>query len=186
MREPDALRCWNAFMAMLPGSPMLYAGQELAIGRDRGMHDRGEKHYHRERDNVPWDRGDAAFGEFMHAVLAHMHDIKRACRTCHVSEITRGVVRIDWRGGGRTATGIFNLENRHGSIPVAWKLEGRDVLTGETVKIENGYTIESKPLLLELDAASAPAPESAGAGFHMHGGANWSAVARVGGGHAVN
>ncbi len=173
VRDPAALRCWSALMAMLPGCLLIYAGQEIAVGRHRGVGSRGQEHYHNERHNVPWADGDREFEAFTEQLLGIMHHVKRACTTCHVSEVTRGVVRIDWRGGGKAFTGIFNLENRFGGVPIPWTLEGRDLLTGDTVSIADVYEIAARPILLELDAATAPAPVSAGAGFAMHGGANW-------------
>ncbi|MGF1634138.1 MAG: alpha-amylase family glycosyl hydrolase [Phycisphaerae bacterium] len=174
VREPHALQCWTAFMTLLPGAMLLYAGQEYALGRDREVGSRGQEHYHRERHNVPWDGGDEAFFAFTRRLLACTREVKRACRVCHVSQVTAGVVRIDWRGPDKAFAGIFNLENRFGEVPVPWKLAGRDALGGKDVKIAGTYTIASQPVLLELDPATAPAAVDAGETFALHGGANWA------------
>jgi len=174
VRDLRALRCWTAFMTMLPGPMLLYAGQEGALGRDRKPGEREERHYHKERNNVPWQQVDEEFAQFTRSLLAFMHRVKRDCTVCHICEITRGVVRIDWHGPGAAAAVFVNLENRCGAIPIPWKLNGRNALTGETVSIEHEYEIHHEPLLIELDPATAPRPQSAGADFRMHGGANWS------------
>lgn len=176
VRDPDALRCWTAFMTMLPGAMLLYAGQEYAIGRDRPVGSRGQEHYHRERHDVPWDRADADFGGFTRALLAYMHPVKRACRVCHISEITRGVVRIDWRGPAKACTVILNLERRYGKIPVPWAVQGRDVFSGELTQIGGFYEIQQRPVILDLDPHTAPVAVAPGEGFALHGGANWAAV----------
>ncbi len=178
VRDPDALRCWTAFMMLLPGAMLLYGGQELATGRDRPIGSRGQEHYHRERHNVPWERGDESFAGFMQQLIAYMRRVKRASRVCHVSQVTRGVVRIDWRGPEVACTALLNLENRFGEISVPWSLSGRDALTDEPITISGQYTIQQRPVILDLDPATAPVPRSPNDNFSLHGGADWSAVTR--------
>ncbi len=176
VREPNALRCWTAFMAMLPGAVLLFAGQEYAVGKNREVGSRGQEHYHCERHNVPWTQADYDFGSFTRQVLDYMHQVKRACRVCHVSQITRGVVRIDWRGESTACAMILNLENRFGDVTVPWSLSGRDVLSGKRVEINRYYTIQQRPLMLALDPETAPHAVDPGESFSLHGGANWQTV----------
>lgn len=175
IREFNSLKSWSTFMALLPGSLLLYAGQEYALGKDHDLETRSERHYHRERNNVQWAKADPAFGEFVQLLLAHMHEIKSACHICHWAEITKGVVRIDWRGGGKAFAAIVNLENRYGSIPIPWRLKGHDLFTKEEVSLQKDLQIPTNPVLLRLDAQSAPLPVPSGHTFQMHGGADWAA-----------
>lgn len=177
VRDPALLRCWTALMLLLPGAALLYAGQELAIGRDRQPGERGEEHYHRERHNVAWEKGDAAFGRFTRDLIAAAKRIKSECRYARVQQLVRGVVQIDWRGGETAYTALLNLENRHGDAPAPWTLAGTDVLTGKEYRFERSYRIEREPLILrvatmEPDRAREEfRPPTA---FGLHSGANWA------------
>lgn len=175
IRDLSSLRSWTAFMALLPGSLLLYAGQEYAIGRDHTIHTRTERHYHRERNNVEWGKGDSSFCQFVRVLLEQMHLIKNSCRICHWAEITRGVVRIDWRGGEKAFSAIINLENRHGSISIPWRLEGVDLFTKSEFRIADCLEIPAEPLLLQVDPHTVSDPMPTGQTFQLHGGSDWSA-----------
>jgi cyclomaltodextrinase len=177
VRDPDALRCWTALMLLLPGATLLYAGQELALGRDRQPGERGEEHYHNERHNVAWEKGDAAFGAFTRNLIAAAKRIKTECRYARVQQLARGVVQIDWRGDGPAYTALLNLENRHGLAPAPWQLAGTDVLTGKEYQFDRAYRIERGPVILKVASQT---PDAAREEFRpptalgLPGGANWA------------
>jgi hypothetical protein len=176
IKDPEQLRNWTAFMALLPGASLVYAGHEVAVGRSRTFGSRGQEHYHNERNAIDWATGDRKFETFCGKLFKLAYEVKEACRVCHVTQVANGLVRIDWRGESRALTALLNLETKSGELAVPWKLKGRDALTCDAVEISGSYAIRPTPLLVDLDPQQAPTPVAAGESFSLHGGADWGAA----------
>jgi hypothetical protein len=93
---------------------------------------------------------------FVRNMVTHMKQIKKDCRVCYSTEITRGVVKIDWVGPSASYSAILNLENRFGQIPVNFRLVGQDLLSGQPCDIANKFRIPSHPLLVRKAPGTDP------------------------------
>jgi glycosidase len=135
-----ALRNWTLFAMLLEGCFFAYAGEELAIARKPSLFD---------KDPVDWASGDKAFETwFTKAHLATKAVRAREPRFA-ARELAQGVVLLERSGGSRTVTAILNLDGRSGRLALPSDLSGRDILTGETIRLGEGAELGPEPILVE-------------------------------------
>jgi glycosidase len=154
IRDRDSLKCWTAFSMLLPGAVMLFAGQEVACAATNG--EPAETGPQVPQPVINWSQGDSDFEQFVCNMVGHMKLIKKDCRVCYPTEITRGVVKIDWVGPTASYSAILNLENRFGQIPINFRLVGEDLLTGRPCDIADKLRIPSRPLVIRKAPGTDP------------------------------
>lgn len=127
------LKNWTAFMFMLKGAMLIYAGQEYKLTKQPNLF---------EKDPIPWEEGDKRFLEFIKKLVK----IKKliSCDKQRVYLVKEGVAIIECE----EAVGIFNLEGKVGEIEL--DIKGKDLLSGRTIKSKKGkLELEFEPLIIK-------------------------------------
>lgn len=133
-RDELRLKNWTAFMFMLKGAVLIYAGQEYAIEKQPSLF---------EKDPIPWEKGDRSFSAFIRRLI----EIKKSidCNTQRVYLAKDGVAVVECKN----VVGIFNLEGKIGEIEV--EVEGRDLLSGKKVESKAGkLDVSFEPMIICL------------------------------------
>lgn len=136
----DKIKNWTAFYMLLPGSNLIYAGQELMIEKLPNLF---------EKDPIKWDKGDYEFLSFFKKIISLSKDIKSKCSVFNIKEISKGIVKIEWSGYDSEYIAILNLEDRYGEIPVDFNLYATDLLTNEIFSIDRIFKIRKLPLIFK-------------------------------------
>jgi glycosidase len=137
--DTNALKNWTAFYLLLPGASLIYAGQEFRIATLPELF---------EKDPIPWENGDEEFSTFFKKMVTLSKEIKRKCENFTVSELARGVVRIDWMSATEEYTALLNLEDRYGKLELLDIIQGKELLTDQEIQISEVYTIKKEPVLI--------------------------------------
>jgi glycosidase len=137
----DKIKNWTAFYMLLPGSNLIYAGQELMIEKLPNLF---------EKDPIKWDKGDYEFLSFFKKIISLSKDIKSKCSIFNIEEISKGIVKIEWSGYDSEYIAILNLEDRYGEIPVDFNLYATDLLTNEIFSIDKIFKIRKLPLIFKI------------------------------------
>ncbi|USS41648.1 alpha-amylase family glycosyl hydrolase [Thermococcus aggregans] len=133
-RDEFRLKNWTAFMFMLKGATLIYAGQEYAIKKQPNLF---------EKDPIPWEEGDESFLAFIKRLI----EIKKSldCNTQKVYLAKDGIAVVKCKN----AVGIFNLEGKIGEINI--DVKGRDLLSGRKVESKAGKLEASfEPMIISL------------------------------------
>ena len=98
--NPSALTNWTAFMYMLQGTALIYAGQEAANPHCPSLFD---------KDLISWDTGVS-----LQELLIQLHRIKKmdilARGHCHLEAQAPAVVALRYSHGNERLYGIFSLD----------------------------------------------------------------------------
>ncbi|ALV61716.1 Glycoside hydrolase 13 family enzyme, alpha-amylase [Thermococcus sp. 2319x1] len=133
-RDELRLKNWTAFIFMLKGAVLIYAGQEYAIKNQPSLF---------EKDPIPWEKGDEEFSSFVKRLI----EIKRStdCNDQREYLLKEGVAVVECKD----AVGIFNLEEKIGEI--ALEVKGRDLLSGKKVESKAGrIEVSFEPVIISL------------------------------------
>jgi glycosidase len=146
IRGEARLRSWTAFQALLPGTFLVYAGQEFAIEQRPGLFDPCPIAFPEASD-----KARHGFADFMAELLAAAKRIKRSCRYWSVREEASGLVVLTWSDaldGEPEYTAVLNLEDRFGTL--AHDLgRGTNLLDGNETDLSAGKPIPREPVVLK-------------------------------------
>jgi len=136
----ERLYNWSLFYMLLPGSTLIYMGQEYRIVKYPDLF---------EKDTVPWENGKKDFNRFFIKALKTVREIKPEINKMNIKEIASGIIEISWKKGSNTYTAFCNLENRYGTAPLNKPVKGKDLLTNKDVTYSNKIPIPKHPLIIE-------------------------------------
>ncbi len=136
----NKLKNWSLFFMLLPGTPLIYMGQELMINKLPNLF---------EKNSVRWNEGDYEFLNYYKKIISISKEIKKNCKFFKTSFITNGILKIDWEGE-ENYTAILNLEDKSGILETNLNISGIDLITGENFAIENIFNINKNPIILKL------------------------------------
>lgn len=139
--DTNALKNWTAFYLLLPGASLIYAGQEFRIASLPELF---------EKNPIPWKNGDEEFFAFFKKIVALSKAIKSQCETFTISELARGLIRIDWMSSIAEYTALLNLEDRYGKLELLDIIQGKELLTDQEIQIAEVYTIKKEPVLIQI------------------------------------
>ncbi|RKX48392.1 MAG: alpha-amylase [Thermotogae bacterium] len=133
-RDELCLKNWTAFMFMLKGATLIYAGQEYAIEKQPNLF---------EKDPIPWEEGNKCFLAFIRRLIK----IKKSldCNGQKVYLAKDGIAVVECKN----AVGIFNLEGKIGEVCI--EVKGRDLLSGRKVESKAGkLEVSFEPMIISL------------------------------------
>lgn len=165
----ERLRCWTAFQALLPGSYLIYAGQELNASHMPSLFDAdpialpigkmGDDLSPANLVSIGFSHHQSVFYPWFKKLLQLAKQIKSECVHCAVSELANGIILIHWESRANLDSNhpaatqyaaIINLEDRFGKFDRMNSLKGIDALTGQTLVIETGSSIPKEPVIMKL------------------------------------
>ncbi len=133
------LKNWSAFYALLPGTTLVYAGQEYAMKRLPSLF---------EEDNIQWGAGDDSFCPYFGKLLKIGKQVKRLSGNFSCVELSPGLVCSKWVWNNGEFTGLFNLGSDQSILPLSTRLAGTDLMSNQYFRLEGSVKTSQLPLLL--------------------------------------
>jgi glycosidase len=136
----ERLKNWLVFYMLLPGSALIYAGQEI---KNSKYPDLFEKTY------INWDEGDYEFLNFIKKIIKISKEIKSESSFFEIEEIKKGVVLFKWAGEKTNYYIIMNLEEKYGYISLKNFNSGYDMINKEKIELDNKFELKKDPLIIK-------------------------------------
>lgn len=136
----ERLKNWLVFYMLLPGSSLIYAGQEI---KNSKYPDLFEKTY------INWDEGDYEFLNFIKKIIKISKEIKSDSDFFEIEEIKKGVVLFKWTGEKIKYYIIMNLEEKYGYISLKNFNSGYDMISKEKIELDNKFELKKDPLIIK-------------------------------------
>ncbi len=129
--DKHRLRNWTAFLFLMKGATLLYAGQEYALAHRPDLF---------EKDPIQWEKGDPSFSDW----ISQLIQIKKTLtwEGFHVTLLREGIVEVSTE----TVHAFFNLEGKFGSFEL--EKGGVDLLYGGQ-RAPGTHRLENLPYILK-------------------------------------
>jgi glycosidase len=134
------LKNWTTFYMTLPGSSLIYAGQEIKDDKYPDLF---------EKTSINWDDGDYEFLNFIKKIIVISKEIKAESKYFEINEVKKGIVEIKWTGEKYDYLIILNLEEKYGDIFLNSFYEGYDMIGKEKVQLNKKYKLKKEPLIIK-------------------------------------
>lgn len=143
----DRLKNLTVFYNLIPGAPLIYAGQEYAINHSPNLF---------EIDPINWEEGDKYFYEYFKKVVKLGKEIKQSCNYFSISEIFRckGAYEIKWHShpdedeSDILYVSIINLENEDFTNGFKQRFPGTNLIND--VNIDKIISLNELPAIVRV------------------------------------
>ncbi|NOZ08837.1 MAG: alpha-amylase [FCB group bacterium] len=134
------LKNWSVFYALLPGTTLIYAGQEYGLTHLPNLF---------ERDKINWPEKAVGFYNFFKKLMIVSRKIKRAGTDFDIREIQRGLLQISWSGKKDKFTALADLSLNTSEYHLDMPLSGEELLTCNSLQRPTGITRRMLPLIFQ-------------------------------------
>ncbi len=136
----EKLKNWTTFYMLLPGVPLIYAGQEIKTGLYPDLF---------EKSSINWDSGDYEFLNFIKRIIKISKEIKSEAKTFKIKQIKNGFVKMVWESKDVIYYIFLNLEEKYGDINLSKSYNGFDMINNENIKIQENLKIGKEPIIIK-------------------------------------
>ncbi len=136
--EPERLKNWSAFYALLPGAALIYAGQEFAMTRLPNLF---------QWDEIKWPEEETEFYIFFRKLMRTCKAVKLKGNNFDILECQPGLIKIDWSGSKEKFTALMDLADETSELHLETPLSGEELLTGNLLSRQNRITRRMLPLI---------------------------------------
>ncbi|MGM0640008.1 MAG: alpha-amylase family glycosyl hydrolase [Thermotogota bacterium] len=136
----EKLKNWTTFYMLLPGVPLIYAGQEIKTEVYPDLF---------EKSSINWDNGDYEFLNFIKRIIMISKEIKTEANTFKINQIKNGIIEIIWESNSIKYYIYINLEEKYGDINLSKSYSGFDMIKGENIKIQENLKIGKEPIIIK-------------------------------------
>jgi glycosidase len=136
----ERLKNWSVFYMLLPGSALIYAGQEIKSSKKPDLF---------EKTHIDWNEGDYEFLNFIKKIIKISKKIKSECTFFKLEEIKKGVVLFTWKGENTNYYIIINLEEKYGYISLENINAEYDLINEEKIELKNTFKLRKDPLIIK-------------------------------------
>lgn len=137
----NRLKNWTLFYMMLPGIPLIYAGQEIKTNIYPSLF---------EKSSINWNDGDYEFLNFIKKIIIISKNIKEKGNFLKIKELKKGVVLLEWENKKFKYIFILNLEDKFGEINLDYSYSGEDLINNKNVIIEKTLSITKEPIAIKV------------------------------------
>ncbi len=138
--DEHILKNWVVFYTLLRGVTLVYSGQEIRAKHCPNLF---------EKDSIDWNSSNKEFSLFFNKVINITKQIKQLCNEFNIKKICNGVYKIKQKSKTKTYKAIVNLENKFGKRNSDIKLNGKELISENQIKIENELDLNKLPIIVE-------------------------------------